>query len=758
MRSEGVILAMKTDHAKLFKIEPDEYIRTKDKIPLSDVLAVSPVIGRHDDVDYYIHQKRDEKIKNSFNPDEPEYRIKTDANKVTFEAGGRPFSGKVVEPFPLPLKIPISPYDVNNKNSYMETIGGQERLFIDFLARRMWFLEKAKPGQEKEQSLDGWVVKSGGSWYPKANTKVGDDGSDVAARPALPDDVAGSLAYVKRLGLTYATGSAYDADINIGYEHKDELNEMEKDITNPNNIPAGVDGVFRYEGKMEARALDGRCKLPPVEDLIAKEKSESLSDKSKEYFAAKYAKIKEAYAKVLEMSRGDALEYLSDSKARAERKNEKQFQEASKRIEAIPHADEKGWENVSAAWKEYFHNNTLAAKSNAFSVIKDAVKKDFIQSLVPNYSTLKPSEAIAYPMTIAEGIQKSIPDLKTASAFAFINAHVNPATREDMNAKPIGINWRPSLVGEGGIHAYDRSYYSSSQKEIVMRPDADDTVVAHEIGHHLAQVTFGDNYGRDFIYDRAERTTQPLRRMTGDLGYTAEEVAHADRFINPYVGKEYPGSSTEVVSMGIEHMMRDPQWFYEHDREHFLFTKYVMDGGLRKGYNKDNKLTNSNPHPMGYPNERIHAENLDVYHGTSKEHGNIIKQDGLKPGVAAGMSAASADQENPFVFVTPKKSGAEWYAKKNLRIKDGGAVVGGKFTGDIYKVSNPTSDYGAMAELHQHLGGKLQGIGIVPLNDLADRMRKNGVGGIHYKDRYSNREAIAALPEFANFKISSNEH
>ena len=70
MRSEGVILAMKTDHAKLFKIEPDEYIRTKDKIPLSDVLAVSPVIGRHDDVDYYIHQKRDEKIKNSFNPDE----------------------------------------------------------------------------------------------------------------------------------------------------------------------------------------------------------------------------------------------------------------------------------------------------------------------------------------------------------------------------------------------------------------------------------------------------------------------------------------------------------------------------------------------------------------------------------------------------------------------------------------------------------------------------------------------------------------
>jgi hypothetical protein len=205
-------------------------------------------------------------------------------------------------------------------------------------------------------------------------------------------------------------------------------------------------------------------------------------------------------------------------------------------------------------------------------------------------------------------------------------------------------------------------------------------------------------------------------------------------------------------------MMRDPQWFYEHDREHFLFTKYVMDGGLRKGYNKDNKLTNSNPHPMGYPNERIHAENLDVYHGTSKEHGNIIKQDGLKPGVAAGMSAASADQENPFVFVTPKKSGAEWYAKKNLRIKDGGAVVGGKFTGDIYKVSNPTSDYGAMAELHQHLGGKLQGIGIVPLNDLADRMRKNGVGGIHYKDRYSNREAIAALPEFANFKISSNEH
>ena len=164
----------------------------------------------------------------------------------------------------------------------------------------------------------------------------------------------------------------------------------------------------------------------------------------------------------------------------------------------------------------------------------------------------------------------------------------------------MAINWRPSLVGEGGIHAYDRSYYSSTQKEIVMRPDADDAVVAHEIGHHLAQVTFGDNYARDFIYDRAEWTTHPLRRMTGDLGYTVEEVAHADRFINPYVGKEYPGSSTEVVSMGVENMMRDPQWFYEHDREHFLFTKYVMDGGLRKGY-KDEKLKNSNPGHLGRP-------------------------------------------------------------------------------------------------------------------------------------------------------------
>ena len=538
--------------------------------------------------------------KGQTNPDEPEYKIKgrSDSEIVEFEAGGRTFTGKVVEPFSLPPRIPVQEGVLGwNKNSFMESMGGSERMFIDFPARRMWFLKKQEPEKpgtvgvgEDKPSSDGWVVKSSGTWYPKVNTMTDYATQEVKpVKPVLPDDVEGSAAYMKRLGLTYSTGSAYDEELNLGHQYGGELNSKEQDITNPNNIPASVGGVFRYEGKMEARALGEKCRLTPLEDLISKDKSESFQgDKTKEYVTAKYDKVKEVYAKVSQMSRGDALDYLAGAKSRAENKNEKQFQEASKKAEAIPHDTPEGWENVSAFWKSYFRSNVEAAKSNAFSLIKADVKNDFIRSLVPQYPVYD-DKKILFDTKVQAGLDSYELGMKTDKAVKFINSSINPASIGDMVAKPLDISWRESLAKGGGVNAFDRSYYSPAQKEIVMRPDADDATVAHELGHHLAQVTFGDNYARDFIYDRAERTTQPLRRMTGDLGYTEDEIAHADRFINQYVGKEYPGSTTEVVAMGVEHMMRDPVWFYEHDREHFLFTKYVMDGGLRRGYDADLK-------------------------------------------------------------------------------------------------------------------------------------------------------------------------
>jgi hypothetical protein len=99
-----------------------------------------------------------------------------------------------------------------------------------------------------------------------------------------------------------------------------------------------------------------------------------------------------------------------------------------------------------------------------------------------------------------------------------------------------------------------------------------DTVV-HELGHTA------ENYnprllGRSIEF-RDRRTAgedyQPLTDLTGNQGYRKEEKAKPDKFIHPYIGKDYGKSASEVFSMGIEEMFRDPVGFAEKDPEMFDF-------------------------------------------------------------------------------------------------------------------------------------------------------------------------------------------
>lgn len=145
--------------------------------------------------------------------------------------------------------------------------------------------------------------------------------------------------------------------------------------------------------------------------------------------------------------------------------------------------------------------------------------------------------------------------------------------------------------------------------------------------------------------------------------------------------------------------------------------------------------------------------NIVVHHGTSLSNAHAIKSGGLAAGMGGGMSAGSADQANPFVFVTTSKEGAEWYADNNLR-NPIGAVVTGRFSGKLYHVKETTSDYGAMHALAKELGSRTYGPtdSTVDLADLASKMQEKGVQGTRFKDRSSNRVAMAVLPSATNFK------
>ena len=80
----------------------------------------------------------------------------------------------------------------------------------------------------------------------------------------------------------------------------------------------------------------------------------------------------------------------------------------------------------------------------------------------------------------------------------------------------------------------------------------------------------------DFLRKRAgNETPQLLAKLTGNPEYGAE-LAYKDRFEElggkHYMGRFYPrGDGTEILTMGIERLHRNPVEFYVNDPEYFEF-------------------------------------------------------------------------------------------------------------------------------------------------------------------------------------------
>jgi len=145
-------------------------------------------------------------------------------------------------------------------------------------------------------------------------------------------------------------------------------------------------------------------------------------------------------------------------------------------------------------------------------------------------------------------------------------------------------------------------------------------------------------------------------------------------------------------------------------------------------------------------------QDTSVFHGTtSNDVANVIEKEGLRPGVSVGMSG-QAPEGLPFVYLSPAKSVAKWYAENNMRGK--GRVVKGKFTGKVvHDTVKPTTEFGAMVNLAEKLGQKIGSDKVVNMKDLAMRMRSNDLAGIAFRDTYANnRLSWIVLPEAANFK------
>lgn len=134
-----------------------------------------------------------------------------------------------------------------------------------------------------------------------------------------------------------------------------------------------------------------------------------------------------------------------------------------------------------------------------------------------------------------------------------------------------------------------RSFYSLGDKKLHLNthPEAREKLATgiHESMHWLED--FNAHVHKrcvEFLEYRCKgETAQSLRKLTG-LGYRADELARPDKFFSPYCGKDYifHGSryATEVLSMGVEKMLKDPVAFAKQDPEHFNFVISIMKGEI----------------------------------------------------------------------------------------------------------------------------------------------------------------------------------
>ena len=169
-----------------------------------------------------------------------------------------------------------------------------------------------------------------------------------------------------------------------------------------------------------------------------------------------------------------------------------------------------------------------------------------------------------------------------------------PMSKERARAYTEGLSEFKKLVGVSSLDGKtlavaaivdptgkkDRSYYGGKSDRIHMASKADKAVVIHEAAHWLEEKDPEVHKKVQAFLDKRTKGEeyQKLSDITGNSNYSDKEVAKPDKFMRAYMGKKTGAGNSEILSMGLEHMYRDPIGFAKRDPEYFDFIYNLMRG------------------------------------------------------------------------------------------------------------------------------------------------------------------------------------
>ncbi|MEQ8767199.1 MAG: hypothetical protein RL885_25030 [Planctomycetota bacterium] len=174
---------------------------------------------------------------------------------------------------------------------------------------------------------------------------------------------------------------------------------------------------------------------------------------------------------------------------------------------------------------------------------------------------------------------------KSGYRVTFFEDWNEPGERRSWYLEPHGDdnNWDPRE-----FQAYKRGLRKARPTEIrgvggmvISHEEGGISTLVHELGHSIE--IQGDRL-KDavaFLKDRAKadpRGRRLLREITGVSKYRDNEYAWEDEFVEAYMGKDYDGSATELVSMGLELLYENPAYLLEFDSGMFAWVIDLIRG------------------------------------------------------------------------------------------------------------------------------------------------------------------------------------
>ncbi len=179
---------------------------------------------------------------------------------------------------------------------------------------------------------------------------------------------------------------------------------------------------------------------------------------------------------------------------------------------------------------------------------------------------------------------------------------VGPMSENNVRAVKDGLGWLDGIVAKGAggedfppvdfgeDEADPRPFYRPSEHRVNMGKSQSASVAIHETGHAVETRMPGClGAALQFVEHRC-RGEKPIKMADkyGDA-YAAGETGRKDHFDRAldehhayYVGKDYGGAGSEVLSMGLEALYDDPEGFARKDPEYCAFVVGILDGSLRK--------------------------------------------------------------------------------------------------------------------------------------------------------------------------------